>query len=106
MSSDSDQFFGEMNTWKELAAEKLSMTSSIEDAIRDLHDEQKRSDSRRSSILAASISSGPEANTAFPLTRQVSAASSILETNDAARYGGYSPAGYVMSPTISLSLPG
>jgi hypothetical protein len=86
----------------ELTAEKLSMTSSIEDAIRDLHDEQKRSDSRRSSILAASISSGPEANTAFPLTRQVSAASSILETNDAARYGGYSPAGYVMSPTISM----
>lgn len=44
----------------EATAEKLSMTSSIEDAIRDLHEEQKRNDSRRSSILAASIGSIPE----------------------------------------------
>lgn len=37
----------------EATAERLSMTSSIDDAIRDLHGELKRSDSRRSSILAA-----------------------------------------------------
>ncbi|ORY64280.1 uncharacterized protein BCR38DRAFT_434625 [Pseudomassariella vexata] len=92
----------------EATAEKLSMTSSIDSAIRDLHDEQKRGDSRRSSILAASLASataspsGPEPNSAVSFSRQVSTASSILETNNAARLGGYSPAGYVMSPHHSL----
>ncbi|KAK8134139.1 hypothetical protein PG984_006151 [Apiospora sp. TS-2023a] len=91
----------------EATAEKLSMTSSIEDAIRDLHGELKRSDSRRSSILAASVATSGAApildnSTTAPLSRQVSIASSILETNNAARHGGYSPAGYVMSPNHSL----
>ncbi|KAI1382839.1 uncharacterized protein F4822DRAFT_98365 [Hypoxylon trugodes] len=87
----------------EATAEKLSMTSSIEDAIRDLHEEQKRNDSRRSSILAASIGSIPENNepVSFPVTKPLSTASSILETNSAARYGAYSPAGF-MSPNSSL----
>ncbi|KAI2463187.1 hypothetical protein F4781DRAFT_426564 [Annulohypoxylon bovei var. microspora] len=84
----------------EATAEKLSMTSSIDDAIRDLHEEQKRNDSRRSSILAASIGSIPENNepVSFPLTKPLSAASS----NSAARYGGYSPASFIMSPNSSL----
>ncbi|KAH8677683.1 hypothetical protein BX600DRAFT_506700 [Xylariales sp. PMI_506] len=89
----------------EATAERLSMTSSIEDAIRDLHEEQKRSDSRRSSILAASVGTTFDHNAkeSFPfITRQLSGASSILETNTAARHGGYSPAGYVMSPSHSL----
>ncbi|KAI1762777.1 hypothetical protein GGR53DRAFT_468021 [Hypoxylon sp. FL1150] len=88
----------------EATAEKLSMTSSIEDAIRDLHEEQKRNDSRRSSILAASIGSIPEHNepVSFPVLKPLSTAGSILETNSAARYGGYSPAGFVMSPNPSL----
>ncbi|KAK8107583.1 uncharacterized protein PG998_009596 [Apiospora kogelbergensis] len=91
----------------EATAEKLSMTSSIEDAIRDLHGELKRSDSRRSSILAASVASSAaapilDATASAPLSRQVSAATSILETNSAARHGGYSPAAFVMSPNNSL----
>ncbi|KAI5928104.1 hypothetical protein F4810DRAFT_178444 [Camillea tinctor] len=88
----------------EATAEQLSLTSSIEDAIRDLHEEQKRNDSRRSSILAASIGPIPETGepVSFPITRQISATSSILDTNSAARFGGYSPAGYVLSPTHSL----
>ncbi|KAI0457281.1 hypothetical protein F5B21DRAFT_464947 [Xylaria acuta] len=88
----------------EATAEKLSMTSSIDDAIRELHDEQKRADSRRSSILAASIASIPETDepVMFPISKQISVASSIRETNTAARYGGYSPAGYVMSPSSSM----
>ncbi|KAI1780250.1 hypothetical protein F4818DRAFT_419 [Hypoxylon cercidicola] len=88
----------------EATAEKLSMTSSIEDAIRDLHEEQKRNDSRRSSILAASIGSIPEDNepASFLIPKPLSTASSILETNNAARYGGYSPAGFIMSPNPSL----
>ncbi|KAI0865249.1 hypothetical protein F4860DRAFT_303244 [Xylaria cubensis] len=88
----------------EATAERLSMTSSIDDAIRELHDEQKRADSRRSSILSASIASIPETDepVMFPISKQISVASSIRETNTAARYGGYSPAGYVMSPSSSI----
>ncbi|RYP07526.1 hypothetical protein DL764_002455 [Monosporascus ibericus] len=86
----------------EATAERLSLTSSIEDAIRDLNEEQKRVDSRRSSILTASIGSIPEAHEPVSFTRQVSGASSILETNTAARQGGYSPAAFVLSPNNSL----
>lgn len=43
----------------EATAVRLSMTSSIDDAIRDLHGELKRSDSRRSSMLAASLKDEP-----------------------------------------------
>jgi hypothetical protein len=79
----------------EKTAERLSMTSSIEDAIKELHDEQKRSDSRRSSLLS---SQGMQA-----VSRQLSNASSIVEVNSAARSGGFSPAGYIMSPGGSLT---
>jgi hypothetical protein len=73
----------------EKKAEKLSMTSSIEDAIRQMHDEQKRSDSRRSSLLASPIDMSSVA-------RQFSNSTSILEINSAARSGGYSPGGFNM----------
>ncbi|KAI1257434.1 hypothetical protein MGN70_000474 [Eutypa lata] len=81
----------------EATAERLSLTSSIEDAIRDLHEEQKRNDSRRSSILAASVGSLPEIDEHLPFPLQIPSASSILETNIAARQGGYSPAAFVLS---------
>ncbi|KAM4066832.1 hypothetical protein HRG_000850 [Hirsutella rhossiliensis] len=102
----------------EATAERLSMTSSIDDAIRDLHGELKRSDSRRSSLLAASLRASSadapsndhythnndEATAAVEQLRQhLSASSSIVSTNTAARQGGYSPAAFVMSPTHSLS---
>ena len=94
----------------EATAEKLSMTSSIDNAIRDLHGELKRSDSKRSSILAASVRAasidenlGLELPSLPQLKRHLSNASSIVGTNIAARYGGYSPAGYVMSPSPSLT---
>lgn len=91
----------------EATAERFSMTSSIEDAIRNAHEELKRSDSRRSSILAASVRSGgdfgidtPPGITPAPLfARQ----SSIVGLNTEARLGGYSPGGYIMSPTQSLT---
>lgn len=82
----------------ERTAERLSMTSSIDDAIRELHLEQKRIDSRRSSLL-----SSPEMES---VTRQMSNASSIVETNNLARSGGYSPAGFMMSPKGSFSTSG
>lgn len=80
----------------ERTAERLSMTSSIDDAIRELHMEQKRSDSRRSSILS-------QLNEMPQVSREISNPSSIIEVNNAARSGGYSPAGYMMSPKGSFS---
>ncbi|KAH7319633.1 hypothetical protein B0I35DRAFT_352965, partial [Stachybotrys elegans] len=90
----------------EATAERLSMTSSIDDAIRELHGELKRSDSRRSSQLAAytaSLADDAAPTTAVQLTRHRSHSSSIVATNTAARQGGYSPAAYVMSPNHSLT---
>ncbi|KAI1471866.1 uncharacterized protein F4812DRAFT_415829 [Daldinia caldariorum] len=89
----------------EATAEKLSMTSSIEDAIRDLHEEQKRNESRRSSILAPSIGSIPENNetVSFLAIKTLSTPNSILDTNNSVRYGGYSPAGFAMSSDPSLA---
>ncbi|KAI1654169.1 hypothetical protein F4813DRAFT_215840 [Daldinia decipiens] len=88
----------------EATAEKLSMTSSIEGAIRDLHDEQKRNESRRSSILAVSIGSIPENNepVSFSAIKPLSTTSSILDISSAVRYGGYSSAGFIMSSDPSL----
>ncbi|KAJ6789138.1 hypothetical protein PWT90_01530 [Aphanocladium album] len=87
----------------EMTAQQLSMTSSIDDAIRDLHGELKRSDSRRSSILAASLKTGDTSGSATPgqLQRHLSTSSSIVSTNIAARQGGYSPAAFVKSPGSS-----
>lgn len=90
----------------EATAERLSMTSSIDDAIRDLHGELKRSDSRRSAKLALATMASVDENTTSPasqLARHLSSASSIVSTNIAARHGGYSPAGFVMSPNTSLT---
>ncbi|KAE9365931.1 hypothetical protein N431DRAFT_430109 [Stipitochalara longipes BDJ] len=79
----------------EKTAERLSMTSSIEDAIKELHDQQKRSDSRRSSLLSSLNIPA--------VSRQVSNASSIVEVNSTARSGGFSPTGYIMSPGGSFT---
>ncbi|KAM3528058.1 hypothetical protein NHJ13051_002600 [Beauveria bassiana] len=89
----------------EITAQQLSMTSSIDDAIRDLHGELKRSDSRRSSILAASVRPGDDVGPApaSQLKRHLSSSSSIVSTNIAARQGGYSPAAFVKSPSASAS---
>ncbi|OAA67484.1 hypothetical protein ISF_03660 [Cordyceps fumosorosea ARSEF 2679] len=89
----------------EMTAQQLSMTSSIDDAIRDLHGELKRSDSRRSSVLAASLKNGEDSAPLGPpqLKRHLSSSSSIVSTNIAARQGGYSPAAFVKSPSASGS---
>ncbi|KAK0642939.1 hypothetical protein B0T16DRAFT_354242 [Cercophora newfieldiana] len=95
----------------EATAERLSMTSSIEAAIREEHEELKRSDSRRSSILRANSASRDRKISVSDagsvrgqaLLSAISRQSSIVELNTAARLGGYSPAGYVMSPHPSLS---
>ncbi|KFA66692.1 hypothetical protein S40285_04975 [Stachybotrys chlorohalonatus IBT 40285] len=87
----------------EATAERLSMTSSIDDAIRDLHGELKRSDSRRSRSSVLAVNDDTNNGASCQLSRHRSQSSSIVATNTAARYGGYSPAGYVMSPNHSLT---
>ncbi|KAK4032043.1 hypothetical protein C8A01DRAFT_20836 [Parachaetomium inaequale] len=89
----------------EATAERLSMTSSIEDAIREEHNELKRSESRRSSILRARAASTSDNGSVYGQS-QLSVASrqnSILGINNAARSGGYSPGGFIMSPHHSMS---
>lgn len=83
----------------EATAERLSMTSSIDDAIRNLLGELKASDSRRSSMLQRITNDDADDQP----RRHLSTSSSILSTNNAARHGGYSPAAFVMSPNHSLS---
>ncbi|KAK3936602.1 hypothetical protein QBC46DRAFT_452592 [Diplogelasinospora grovesii] len=92
----------------EATAERLSTTTSIEEAIREEHNELKRSDSRRSSILQANSvrkASGSDSGSISGQTQAsiISRQNSILGTNNAARSGGYSPAGYVMSPHDSIT---
>lgn len=97
----------------EASAERLSMTSSIEDAIRDELNELKRTDSRRSSILRVNSerrTSDSDASSIHTQGQQthlsiisISRQSSIVGLNTAARLGGYSPGGYIMSPHPSLS---
>ncbi|KFY40144.1 hypothetical protein V494_03617, partial [Pseudogymnoascus sp. VKM F-4513 (FW-928)] len=104
----------------ERSAEKLSMTSSIEDSIRNAYDEVKKSDSRMNSLRQASlknlITDIPYETTPTQLTSAAQVASptnfasptretssshsttstSILDVNNAARSGGYSPGGAVI----------
>lgn len=93
----------------EATAERFTSTSSIDEAIREAHDELKRGDSRRSSALRACsgrTEGDNETSALQTLQSQLAAISrqnSIVGTNSAARLGGYSPAAYVMSPTNSIS---
>ncbi|OBT41391.1 hypothetical protein VE00_08203 [Pseudogymnoascus sp. WSF 3629] len=108
----------------ERSAEKLSMTSSIEDSIRIAYEEVKKSDSRMNSLRQSSLmnlvtdipyetaapthlTSAVEvaspinfASPTFP-TRETNSShsttsTSILDVNNAARSGGYSPGGAVI----------
>jgi len=87
----------------EETAERMSTASSdIGEEIRKMHLEQKLSDSRRSSMISAGVQEEEVQNTR---SRNLSASSftnSIVEVNNAARYGGYSPGGYISSPKGSL----
>ncbi|KAK1827023.1 hypothetical protein QBC39DRAFT_267850 [Podospora conica] len=102
----------------EASAERLSMTSSIEDAIRQEHNELKRSDSRRSSILRTNSTrsarstrktSDSDAGSVFGSHLSVaSRQNSIVGLNTAARLGGYSPGGFMMAqpPTVAAVASG
>jgi hypothetical protein len=77
----------------EESAERLSVSSNIAEGIRRLQQQQKKEESVRSLKLA---------------TRQHSTKSqtnSIFEVNSVARSGGFSPSGYVASPSGSILSP-
>ncbi|KAI9777605.1 MAG: hypothetical protein M1839_008659 [Geoglossum umbratile] len=82
----------------ERSAERLSMTSDINEELRKLKLEQKRSESRSSVRNSQYEESG---GTSLPLaTRKFSSNSvsnSIVGVNGAARSGGYSPGGWISS---------
>ncbi|KAI9664702.1 MAG: hypothetical protein M1821_006150 [Bathelium mastoideum] len=87
-------------------AERLSSGGSdLADNIRKLKAEQKLSESRRASLRSAPTPA--EEGRPFPFNRSRNASTSsysnsIVDVNSAARWGGYSPGGYVTSPVGSL----
>lgn len=88
----------------EQSAERLSMSSDIGEELRKLKMEQRRSESRRSSILGQI----EERDVLPSVGRQAShsygshASGSIVSTNNFARLGGFSPTAYFPSPRGSI----
>ncbi|PSK36030.1 hypothetical protein B9Z65_5845 [Elsinoe australis] len=92
----------------EQSAEELSQGGSdIGDEIRKLQEEQRRSDSRRSSLNSRdSRQNIQQNNTVDTRSRGASTSSysnSIVDLNREARWGGYSPQGYIGSPAQSIN---
>lgn len=87
----------------ERSAERLSLSSDIDEEIRKMKLEQRISESRRSSILGQS----EERDARLSSSRQLShgygshASNSIVSTNNVARSGGFSPSAYFASPRSS-----
>lgn len=90
----------------EQSAERLSLSSSeIGEEIRKIGIEQRRSESRRSSTQNWYRSEGvssPVSQRQISLGQTSHASNSIVETNNVARSGGFSPAGYFASPRGSI----
>lgn len=88
----------------EQSAERLSMSSDIGEELRKLKMEQRRSESRRSSILGqigeryVLPSGGRQASQSYGSH----ASGSIVSTNNVARLGGFSPTAYFPSPRGSI----
>lgn len=83
----------------ERSAEELSQGGSdIGDEIRKMQQEQRASEeSRRSSIVSRELQAPRSRNASTS-----SYANSIVDVNKEARWGGYSPAGFISSPSLSL----
>ncbi|MCJ1240194.1 hypothetical protein MMC14_008194 [Varicellaria rhodocarpa] len=88
----------------ERSAERLSMSSDIGEQLRKIRVEQKRSESRKSSLARTEGGAQmPTASRKFSTSSNVS--NSILGINSVARSGGFSPSAYVTSPIGSLRSP-
>lgn len=89
----------------EQSAERLSMSSDIDEELRKIKMELRRSESRRSSMLEARSEASEFAQIS---SRQLShgygshASDSIICTNNVARSGGFSPVAYFASPRSSI----
>ncbi len=86
----------------ERSAERLSMGSDIGEELRKMKLEQKRSESRRSSMLGSPVEESLPMPPPYRQFSSTSVSNSIVGINSAARSGGYSPAGYVVSPKGSI----
>ncbi|KAF1969554.1 hypothetical protein BU23DRAFT_557571 [Bimuria novae-zelandiae CBS 107.79] len=99
-------YIGNIERLEEHAERMSEKGSDLGEEIRKLHNEQKLSDSRRSSLLSASVAEEPEpirlVGTRSRGASTSSFTNSIVDVNGTARWGGYSPGGYMASPTGSL----
>ena len=87
----------------EQSAERLSMGGSdIGEELRKIRMEQKRSESRRSSLINARVEDGPSTTRQFSYGQGRSASNSVAGVNSIARSGGFSPEGYFASPRGSI----
>ncbi|KAL8833724.1 MAG: hypothetical protein Q9170_004123 [Blastenia crenularia] len=89
----------------EQSAERLSMGGSdIGEELRKIRTEQKRSESRRFSLInARAVDEEPQsAHRQFSYSQSRSASNSIAGINSIARSGGFSPEGYFASPRGSI----
>ena len=89
----------------EQSAERLSMSSDIGEELRKLKMEQRKSESRRSSVLdtqAEDDEPNGSRSRQFSYDHGSHKSNSIIGTNNMARSGGYSPAAYFASPRSSI----
>ncbi|KAF2220907.1 hypothetical protein BDZ85DRAFT_297626 [Elsinoe ampelina] len=93
----------------EQSAEELSQGGSdIGDEIRKLQEEQRRSDSRRSSLNSQAGRANIQQNNHSITSRSRGASTSsysnsIVDLNREARWGGYSPGAFIGSPAQSIN---
>lgn len=96
-------YIGNIERLEERAERMSSRGSDIAEEIRKLHLEQKLLDSRKSSMrsVAADEARAAHANRSRNASTS-SFSNSIVDVNSAARWGGYSPGGFITSPIGSI----
>ena len=97
-------YVGNIERLEEYAERMSEHGSDLGEEIRKLHTELKRSDSRRSSLRSNAALEEPlrQVSTRSRKLSTGSQTHSIVDLNGTARWGGYSPGGYVTSPVGSL----
>ena len=98
-------YVGNISRLEEHAERMSEAGSDLNEEIRKLHTELKVSDSRRSSLRSLGYPGDELARVHTGRSRNVSTSShanSVIDTNGPARWGGYSPGGYITSPVGSL----
>lgn len=98
-------YVGNIERLEEHAERMSEQGSDLGEEIRKLRLEQKLSDSRRSSLRSSALADEPtrHLSTRSRNTSTGSYTNSIVDVNGQARWGGYSPTGYITSPVGSLA---